>query len=98
MYYTLFEVGVWKSAFNSDLKDFCYRLKTVDKGRNKSNVNGWQSTDLDTSQVLLKPLISHIEEEANKYALNYFSKPSFILARPLVIFLVTKVSPLFGLS
>ena len=79
MYYKLFEVGVWKSVFRADLKDFCYRLKTVDKGRNKSNVNGWQSTDLDTSQVLLKPLIDHIEEEANTYALNYFSKPSFII-------------------
>ena len=79
MYYKLFEYGVWKTTFNSDLKEFCYKIQSIDKGRNKSNVNGWQSSDLDKSQEYIKPLISHITKETNTYAKNYFSNPSFKL-------------------
>ena len=71
MYYKLFECGVWESAFNSNLKEYCYDIQKRKKGRTISNLLGWQSNDLDLSSKSLKPLISHIEEQTNQFSKLY---------------------------
>ena len=74
-YYKLFEIGLWKSAFNTDLKEYCYSIQKSDKGRIKTNVLGYQSNPLNIRDSILQPLIDHIEIETNKYIQSFLTYP-----------------------
>ena len=73
MYHKLFEFGVWKTTFKSDLKEYCYDVQKSDEGENKSNVNGWHSSINVSQSEQLKPLISHIEQQTNLFASRYYT-------------------------
>ena len=72
-YYKLFEIGLWTTAFNTDLKDYCYEVQSKDEGRKKTNVLGYQSNPLDLREPKLQPLINHIEFEAYRYARSFLT-------------------------
>ena len=72
-YYKLFEIGLWTTAFNTDLKDYCYEVQSKDQGRKKTNVLGYQSNPLDLRDPILQPLINHIEFEAYRYARSFLT-------------------------
>jgi len=60
-------MGVWKTAFNTDLKDYCYKVRDKDKGRILTNINGYQSNSLNLKDEELQPLISHIHSSTKDY-------------------------------
>ena len=59
-YYKLFEIGLWTTAFNTDLKDYCYEVQSKDQGRKKTNILGYQSNPwkfLSKSNLFVLPSI-----------------------------------------
>ena len=68
MFTPLFTDGVWDTSFKTDLKDYCDFIRNNDTGRNVSNVGGYQSKDLNLSETLLQPLISHIQNETLNFS------------------------------
>jgi uncharacterized protein (TIGR02466 family) len=59
---------------NHALRDYCLRMQTMDAGRGVSNVNGWQSNDIDLADPELAPLItqlkSRVKEMCDAYAIR----------------------------
>jgi len=42
------------------LEDYCYQLESLSKGREKSNVGGWQSEDLNQSDPIINSLAKQL--------------------------------------
>jgi len=76
-YNKIFEMGVWKTAFNTNLKEYCYNIQSSDKGRTLTNVNGYQSHSLNQSDKELQPLISHLQSSVQDYIDSFltFERP-----------------------
>ena len=76
-YNKIFEMGVWKTAFNTDLREYCYNIQREDKGRVLTNVNGYQSHSLNQSDIELQPLISHLNKSVKDYIDSFltFERP-----------------------
>jgi uncharacterized protein (TIGR02466 family) len=51
---------------NTALRDYCLKIKTLDAGRDVSNINGWQSNDIDLLGPELAPLMSRINVNIRK--------------------------------
>ena len=64
----LFTDGVWNTSFKTDLKEYCDFIRNNDKGRVLSNKGGYQSKNLNLSDSLLQPLISHIQKETLNFS------------------------------
>ena len=67
MFTPLFTDGVWNTTFITELKDYCDNTRNT-SNRVASNVGGYQSKDLDLTDLELQPLISHIEKETLNFS------------------------------
>ena len=67
MFTPLFTDGVWNTTFITELKDYCDITRNT-SNRVASNVGGYQSKDLDLTDLELQPLISHIEKETLNFS------------------------------
>ena len=75
----LFKTPLYITKIDSDYKSLtnhCLSLQKKDKGRKISNIGGWQSGNL-THKTLgpLKPLLSSIKKEADKFTEQIGLKP-----------------------
>ena len=77
----IFKYQIYQTILNVDvdkIKKFCFSLKKKDKGRRLSNLTGWQSQDLNLSDlpVCIKKLKELIESRANEYGKDmHINKP-----------------------
>ena len=70
MFTPLFTPGVWRSTLIdlTNLQDYCYEVRSNDKGRSCSNIGGYQSNNLNLSDPHLSSLQLHINEQTREYA------------------------------
>ena len=69
----IFKQCIWQSEFKCDLKEYSYDVEKNDESVKKSNVGGFQSNFLDRSQDVIKPLITHIQDETHKFSKQAFN-------------------------
>ena len=69
----LFKHSIWQSNFYSELKEYSYNIERQDESVRKSNRGGFQSKLLDTSADILRPLITHIQNETHRYSKAAFN-------------------------
>ncbi len=50
------------------IKEYCLSYKSENTSRLKSNVNGWQSNDLQGTHIPLNNLFKLIEKKSNEFA------------------------------
>ena len=80
---------------NEKLKQYAYELKSSSDGREKSNFQGWQSTDIDNSNTEIKKLSHEITQRIT------FLYQEFGLKTPADIFISNmwiNVNPLGGFN
>ena len=71
MFTPLFIDGVWNTTFITDLKEYVYKIRELDKGRTISNMGGYQSNNLTLEDPHLIPLHNHILSETNKFSSTF---------------------------
>ena len=71
MFIPLFIDGLWNTTFNTELKDYCDKVRELDTGRKVSNKGGYQSNDLTLSDSQLKPLQDHILKETSRFSSTF---------------------------
>lgn len=65
---SLFAVPVWREESGltdvelSDIKNICYKIKEVFPGRNRSNLGGYQSNDLNNTVLSSPPFLSLLKK------------------------------------
>ena len=67
----IFRVPVYEFQLDIDnhkLYNYCNEYKKSEKGRNKSNLGGYQSNDLDLNEPALQPLLKQITLNVNTFA------------------------------
>ena len=69
----IFKQCIWQSEFKYDLKEYSYNVEKNNESVKKSNVGGFQSDFLDQSQDIIKPLITHIQDETHKFSKQAFN-------------------------
>lgn len=66
----LFKILIYEKQLklnNEEIIKYCRKLKKHDKGKQITNVGGWQSTDLQGKHFILNELFEDIEHFGNEY-------------------------------
>ena len=79
MLHNLFTYNAWSFEHESNLKDYCYKIR--DNGGcsvRHSNIGGYQSPALDLDEPKLQPLINSILNETSQYSKHFETKIEYL--------------------